>query len=104
MTNERNFDLHDGKTGSALAVRIIPRSSRNEITEILDDGMVKIRLAVPNLEEPANQGLIKFLAELLQINPANIEIVAGQHGKDKLVTILGVDSATLQQCIMKKAG
>lgn len=102
MTNERNFELHDGKTGSALAVRITPRCHKNELTDIMDDGMVKVRLTAPDVEEQGNQVLIHFLAELLQVTASNIEIVAGHKVKDKLVTILGIDASTLQQRITPK--
>jgi uncharacterized protein len=102
MTNERNFEMHDGKTGSALAVRITPRCHKNELTDIMDDGMVKVRLTAPNVEEQGNQVLINFLAELLQVTASNIEIVAGHKVKDKLVTILGIDASTLQQRITPK--
>ena len=42
---DRKFNMHDGKKGSALAVRVTPRASRNEIVEILEDGTVRVRLA-----------------------------------------------------------
>jgi uncharacterized protein (TIGR00251 family) len=102
MANERNFELHDGKTGSALAVRITPRCTKNELTGILDDGTVKVRLVAPNVEEQANLALVKYLAEILQVSALNIEIVAGIKGKDKLVTILGIDSPTLQKRIISR--
>jgi hypothetical protein len=31
----RPFRLHNGKTGAALAVRVTPRASKNEIVDIL---------------------------------------------------------------------
>lgn len=102
MANERSFEMHDGKTGSALAVRITPRCRKNELTGILDDGSIKVRLTAPNVEEQANQVLVKYLADLLQVPVSNIEIVAGHKGKDKLVTILGLDSPTLQKMIIAK--
>ena len=45
--SDRKFNLHDGKRGSALAVRVTPRASRNEIVELLDDGTIKVRIAAP---------------------------------------------------------
>ena len=102
MGKDRSFDLHDGETGSALAVRITPHCTKNELTDILDDGTVKVRLVAPNVEDQGNQVLIKFLADLLQVNASNIEIVGGLKGKDKLVTILGIDSPTLQKRIIQK--
>lgn len=101
MIDRRDYKLHDGRSGSAIAVRITPRSSRNEIAEILNDGTVKIRLTAPPVEGQANQALVKFLAQVLDVAPSNIEIVAGQTGRDKLVTILGMTAGEVHQKIIK---
>ena len=41
----RKYVLHSGQRGSALAVRITPRASRNQIVGVLSDGTVKVHLA-----------------------------------------------------------
>ena len=87
----RKFHLHDGQRGSALAVRVTPRASRNEITEIQSDGTVKIRLAAVPAEGEANQALIAFLSEVLGVAPSKLDIVAGLSGKDKLISVLDMD-------------
>ncbi len=89
-----------GLTGSAITVKVFPRSNRNEISEILDDGTVKIRLTAPPIEGRANSALVTFLSEVLDIPPSRIEIVAGQSGKNKLVTITGLDAPTVQERIL----
>ena len=99
---KRQFHLHDGKMGSAITVRVTPRASKNEIFEILDDGTVKIRLTSPPSGGKANQALLDFLAEILEVPKTKMEIVAGETGKDKLVTISDLDSATVQERILKK--
>ncbi|MDI6696437.1 MAG: DUF167 domain-containing protein [Anaerolineales bacterium] len=98
----RQFHLHNGKKGAAIAVRITPRASKNEISDILDDGTVKIRLTASANESKINQALVDFLANILEIPAASIEIVAGAVGKDKLVSILDLDAATVQQRILRK--
>ncbi len=98
---EREFHLHDGKMGAAITVRVTPRSSRNEISEILGDGTVKIRLTASPNEEQTNQALIAFLAKVLGVGPAQIEIVAGSTGNDKLVTITDMDKADVQERILQ---
>ncbi len=98
---EREFHLHDGKMGAAITVRVTPRSSRNEINEILDDGTVKVRLTATQGEEQINQALIAFLAQILGVKPEQVEIVAGSTGKDKLVTITDMDKAEVQEKILK---
>jgi uncharacterized protein (TIGR00251 family) len=87
----RKFHLHDGQRGAALAVRVTPRASRNEITEIQSDGTVKIRLAAVPVEGEANHALIDFMAEVLGVPPTKLDIVAGLSGKDKLISVLDMD-------------
>lgn len=98
----RNYHLHDGKKGAALAVRVIPRSSKNEIAEILNDSTVKIRLTPSADDKKLNQTLLNFLSEVVGIPAGRMEVVAGVNGLDKLVTILDLDAATVQQHIIKK--
>jgi len=88
---DRKFRLHDGKRGAALAVRVTPRASRNEITEIQSDGTVKIRLTAPPVDGEANQLLVSFLSDVLGIAKSNIDIVAGTTGRDKLISITEMD-------------
>lgn len=98
---EREFHLHDGKMGSAITVRITPRASRNEISEILDDGTIKIRLTAPPSEQQTNKALVAFLSQVLSVQPSQIEVVAGSTGVDKLVTITDLDKADVQERILK---
>ena len=97
----RKFHMHDGKKGSALAVRVTPRASKNEIVEILNDGTVKVHLTAPPVEGKANEALVKFLAEVLDVSASRIEVVAGASGRDKLISVLEMDSATVHKKIVK---
>lgn len=98
---ERKYNLHDGKSGAAITVRVTPRSRQTEISEILDDGTIKVRLAKTQNEEKSNQELIAFLAGVLETEPKNLEIVAGLSGNDKLITITGMDKGLVQERILK---
>ena len=96
----RKYRLHDAKSGAALAVRVTPRASRNRISEVLGDGTVKIQLTSPPVDGEANAKLIAFLAAVLEIPKSRIEIVAGVTGRDKLVTVIGMNAATLHERIL----
>jgi uncharacterized protein (TIGR00251 family) len=96
----RNFHLHDGKTGSAIAVRVTPRASRNKIVEVLEDGTIKIHIAAPPVDGEANEKLISFLAEVLNVPKSRLEIVAGQSGRDKLISVLDMDAETVHKRIV----
>jgi len=101
MTNGK-FRLHDGETGTALAVRVIPRARKNEMAGVLKDGTIKIRLTSPPIEDRANQALIAFLADLLDLPRARIQIVAGHKGRNKLVAVLGADASAVEKKLLSK--
>lgn len=97
----RQYHLHDGKKGAALAIRVTPRASHNEIVEILSDGTVRIRLTAPPVEGKANEALVEFLSKILDVAPSRIEIVAGMTGRDKLVSILDLDAKSVHARILQ---
>ncbi len=102
MSNQHAFHLHNGRMGAAITVRVIPRSSKNEIAEVQADGTIRIRLTAAPVEGQANKALIEFLAGILDVAKSKIEIIAGFSGRDKLVTILDLDSDTVQEKILRQ--
>ena len=92
---DRKFQMHDGQRGSALAVRVTPRASRNEIVEVLDDGTVKVRIAASPADDEANAVLLDFLADILGVTKNKLDIVAGIAGRDKLIVLLQGAEATV---------
>jgi|SRR5687768_8484316 uncharacterized protein (TIGR00251 family) len=96
----RQFVLHDGKRGSALALRVTPRADRNQITGLLTDGTIKVQLAATAEDEASNKELLAFLSEVLGVPKSRVEIVAGEASRDKLVSVLDMDSETAHQRIL----
>ncbi len=100
----RSYRLHDGRKGSALAVRLTPRASRNEIVEVLSDGTVRIRITAPPVDGEANAKLLAFLSDVLGVPKTRLEIVAGQTGRDKLISVLDMDAAAVHRKIVARLG
>jgi uncharacterized protein (TIGR00251 family) len=98
---QRNYKLHDGKKGAAIAVRVTPRASKNQIVGALNDGTIKIRITAAPTEGQANDELVKFLSDILGVAKSRIEIVAGSTGRDKLISVLDVDAETLHRKIVE---
>ena len=96
----RKYDFHDGRRGSALAVRVTPRASRNQIVGLLNDGTVKVHLASEPSDDETNLALLGFLAEVLGVPKSRVEIVAGESGRDKLVSVLDMDVDTAHQRVL----
>lgn len=101
MVNKES-KFHDGRFGSAIAVRVTPRASKNEISGVMQDGTIKIKLTAPPVEGKANQALVEFLSELLGVAQSKIEIVSGSTGRKKLIAIEGLDAEAAQKKIIGK--
>jgi uncharacterized protein (TIGR00251 family) len=101
MPLDRKFEITDARSGAALPVRVVTQAARTELVGIQDDGSVKIRLTAPGAGDPAaNQELIGFLADLLGVPPARLAVVAGEQGRDKIVSIDGMSSSDVERILL----
>ena len=99
--SDPKHSFHSGRKGAAIAVRVIPRSARNEIAEVMSDGAVKIRLKAPADDKKLNSTLVDFLAGILGVASTSLEIIAGETSHSKLVSVLDIDSTTAQERIIQ---
>jgi uncharacterized protein (TIGR00251 family) len=85
--------------GVRLSVRITPNAKKTEVLGILDDAL-KIKLQAQPIEGKANEALIRFIADKLDLPRRAIVITHGELNKHKL---LKVESAGLTVEVVKQA-
>jgi uncharacterized protein (TIGR00251 family) len=78
-------------TGIRLTVQVQPRASRNELAGRHGDAL-KVRLQAPPVEGAANEALVCFLAERLQVPRAAIRIAAGPASRRKAILVDGISA------------
>ena len=83
-----------------LAVRVIPRSSRNAIE--WEQGILKARLTAPPVDGAANDALIALLAQHLRLPRRSISIVQGAASRQKVVEIAGRTEAEVTAILQNK--
>ena len=98
---ERNYKLHNGKKGAAIAVRVTTRATKNKILGALSDGTIKMHIVAAPVDGQDNEALVEFLSDILDISKDRIEVVAGDSGRDKLISVLDMDSQTLHKKIVE---
>lgn len=87
--------LRDTPDGCTLPVRVHPGAKRNAITGT-HDGAVKISLTTPPTDGRANEALIAFLAERLNIPRSRIALVSGQTSRSKVLRITGLNATEVE--------
>ena len=69
-----------------LAVKVQPRSSRNEIGEVVGNEL-KIKVTAPPVDSAANEAVVKLLAETLGRPKGEVRIVRGATSRHKIIAI-----------------
>ena len=78
-----------------LEVKVIPGASRDEVAGTMGNA-VKIKLRAPPVEGRANEALVEFLAEHLDLPRRAISLERGDTSRQKLLRIEGLDLATVR--------
>ena len=88
--------LTAGKNGAVLRVRVQPRARRAGFEGYHGD-LLKVALTAPPVEGAANEALVRFLADALDVPPSTVSVVSGQTSREKAVEFRGLDLATASE-------
>ncbi len=69
-----------------LLLRVQPRASRDEIVGP-HGGALKVRITAPPVDGQANVHLVKFIAATFGVARGNVELLAGDSGRNKRMRI-----------------
>lgn len=72
---------------ATLRVRVTPRSGKNELSGVRDDGVLLVRVAAPPEDGKANDALCKLLASELGVPKSSVSVTRGHTGREKTVSI-----------------
>ena len=93
----REFNLHDGKSGAAITVRVTPRARRTEFVGIEENGTLRIRIAGSTISDDINRQLESFISAVLDVDTERVDIVAGESGLDKLVSVIALSTEEVEK-------
>ena len=79
-----------------VSIYVQPRASRTEVVGDHGDS-IKLRVAAPPVDGEANQEVVRFLAELLELPTGAVNVVSGQSSRRKIIEITGVSAEAVQR-------
>ena len=79
---------------------MIPRAPRSRV-DGERGGAILIRLAAPPVDGAANEALVAFLSDQLDLPRRQVTIVSGERSRDKRVQIAGIDETAVRQRLLK---
>jgi len=90
------LDLRTSGAFLTLRVRVQPRASKDALGGEREGALV-VRLTAPPVEGAANEALARFLGKTLGVAPSAVRVVSGASGRNKVVSVAGLDAATARE-------
>jgi uncharacterized protein (TIGR00251 family) len=87
--------IEDSPGGAVLALKVIPRAGRTALAGTRGDAIL-VRLAAAPVDGGANDALLAFLAEILEVPKARLTLIAGSHSRSKRVKVAGVTAEAVR--------
>ena len=84
-------------SGAVVALKVLPRASRNEIGPVQGNEL-KVKVTAPPVDSAANEALVAFLAETLGCPRRSVQLLKGQTSRHKQILVEGL---TVQQVFEK---
>ena len=81
-----------------LAVRVHAGARREEVA-VRHRGTLVVRVSAPALEGRANRAVQRLLAKRLGVAPTRLSIVRGEHARDKVLEIDGIEQDELDRLL-----
>ena len=79
-----------GKVNMKISIKVLPKSSKNEIVGWEGD-ILKVRLTAAPEKGKANEALITLLAKEYGVSKSSITILKGATSQKKIVEIIGLE-------------
>ncbi|HEX3019067.1 MAG TPA: DUF167 domain-containing protein [Chitinispirillaceae bacterium] len=73
----------------SFEIRLKPRAKKDQI-HLSESGILEISVTSPPVDNKANQHLVKFLADRLDIPRKSMEIIRGEHSRNKVISVDGL--------------
>lgn len=81
--------MSEGADGFVLPIKAQPGAPKNVVVGWLGEAL-KVKVHAPPLEGRANEALLRFLAEALDLPPRCVTLMRGDSSRQKLVRIRGI--------------
>lgn len=69
-----------------IALHVQPGASRTEVAGVVE-GCLKLRVAAPPIEGRANEAIVRWVADRLDLPRSRVSIAGGERGRRKRVEV-----------------
>ena len=86
---------------ATIMVQVQPNASQNRVARF-EDGVLHLRIAAPPVKGKANQELLRFLSDILEISQTSLTIEKGLTSKRKVIAATGLTQQQVTELLGKR--
>jgi uncharacterized protein (TIGR00251 family) len=79
----------------SFRVKVVPRASRTQVNGCVD-GVLKLKVQAPPVEGAANEAVLRFLADTLDVAKSKVVVVRGETSRLKTIQVEGLSMETVR--------
>jgi uncharacterized protein (TIGR00251 family) len=83
-----------------ITLQVQPRGRKTEIVGVHDE-VLKVKVAAPPVDGAANEELLRFFSEFLDVPKSRIALKQGAQSRRKVIQVSGVSTADLTDLLLK---
>jgi uncharacterized protein (TIGR00251 family) len=88
---------------AVVKLRVSPGAKKSQVVGPHGDAF-RVKVAAPPVDGKANEALLDFLSEVLGVPRRQVSLLTGQASRDKVVEVLGLDSAAVHARLEARGG
>jgi len=94
-------DVEVKEEQATIVVQVQPNASQNRVARF-EDGSLHLRIAAPPVKGKANQELLRFLSDILEISQTSLTIEKGLTSKRKVIAVRGLTQERVTELLGKR--
>jgi uncharacterized protein YggU (UPF0235/DUF167 family) len=93
--------IEDLPKSCVLRLRVVPRAARTMVAGMRGDAIL-VRLAAAPVDGAANDALLAFLSDMLEVPRHRLTLRRGARGRDKEVHVAGLNAVTAMARLQRR--
>jgi len=91
--------ISQSNDGAVITVQAVPRAAKDAVQGLHGDAL-KVRLHAPPVDGKANEALIAFLSEKLNVPKKNLALKSGAGQRRKIIAISGISALEVEKKLL----
>ena len=92
------FRIRQSGADIEVPLHVQPRARRTQIAG-LHDGILKVKIAAPPVDDAANRAIVEFFSVMLDQPKSRLHITSGEKSRNKVLRIEGMPMKTFRELI-----